>query len=88
MKKYNIVIVGGGSTFTPGFLKSFCRMQKEFPLNKLVLFDIDGERQKPIGEFGKLLFQGRILLYDRYQRSIYRYGFCIHANACREICNA
>lgn len=57
MKKYNIVIVGGGSTFTPGFLKSFCRMQKEFPLQKLVLFDIDGERQKPIGEFGKLLFQ-------------------------------
>ncbi|WP_154695057.1 hypothetical protein, partial [Clostridium botulinum] len=41
MKKYNVVIVGGGSTFTPGFLKSFCRCKKDFPLNKLVLFDID-----------------------------------------------
>lgn len=56
MKKYNIVIVGGGSTFTPGFLKSFCRYKDKFPVNKLVLFDIDAERQKPIGEFGKILF--------------------------------
>ena len=43
MKKYNVCIVGGGSTYTLGFLKSFARMQEEFPLNKLVLFDIDGE---------------------------------------------
>ncbi|WP_028984108.1 6-phospho-alpha-glucosidase [Sporolactobacillus terrae] len=57
MKKYNIVIVGGGSTFTPGFLKSFCRMKEEFPINKLVLFDINAERQKTIGEFGKILFE-------------------------------
>lgn len=57
MKKYNIVIVGGGSTFTPGFLKSFCRMQKEFPLGKLVLFDIDAQRQDKIGQFGQILFK-------------------------------
>ncbi|QQK07276.1 6-phospho-alpha-glucosidase [Miniphocaeibacter halophilus] len=57
MKKYNICIVGGGSTFTPGFLKSFVRMQKEFPLNKLVLFDIDEERQEIIGKFGEILFR-------------------------------
>ncbi|WP_392562364.1 6-phospho-alpha-glucosidase [Orbus sturtevantii] len=57
MKKYNIVIVGGGSTFTPGFLKSFCRMKNEFPLAKLVLFDIDAKRQQPIGEYGKILFK-------------------------------
>jgi maltose-6'-phosphate glucosidase len=59
MKKYNVVIVGGGSTFTPGFLKSFCRLQDEFPINKLVLFDIDEDRQRPIGEFGKILFKER-----------------------------
>lgn len=57
MKKYNLVIVGGGSTFTPGFLKSFCRKKDDFPLNKLVLFDIDADRQKVIGEFGKILFK-------------------------------
>lgn len=57
MKRYNVVIVGGGSTFTPGFLKSFCRLKEEFPLNKLVLFDIDAERQEPIGKFGKILMK-------------------------------
>ena len=56
MKKYNVCIVGGGSTYTLGFLKSFARMQEEFPLNKLVLFDIDAERQEPIGKFGDILF--------------------------------
>ena len=61
MKRYNVVIVGGGSTFTPGFLKSFCRLKEEFPLNKLVLFDIDAERQEPIGEFGKILMKEKYL---------------------------
>ena len=56
MKKYNVCIVGGGSTYTLGFLKSFARMQEEFPLNKLVLFDIDEKRQEPIGKFGDILF--------------------------------
>ena len=56
MKSYNVVIVGGGSTFTPGFLKSFCRYKEQFPLNRLVLFDIDADRQEPIGEYGKILF--------------------------------
>ena len=59
MKRYNVVIVGGGSTFTPGFLKSFCRLKDEFPLNKLVLFDIDAQRQEPVGEFGKILMKER-----------------------------
>ena len=59
MKKYNVCIVGGGSTYTPGFLKSFVRLQNEFPMEKLVLFDIDAERQQPIGEFGKILFSER-----------------------------
>ena len=59
MKKFNVCIVGGGSTFTLGFLKSFVRMKDEFCLNKLVLFDIDADRQRPVGEFGKILFRER-----------------------------
>ncbi|MEG0360741.1 MAG: 6-phospho-alpha-glucosidase [Longicatena sp.] len=59
MKNYSVCIVGGGSTFTLGFLKSFVRLKREFPIKKLVLFDIDAERQEPIGEFGKILFQER-----------------------------
>ena len=34
-------------------------MQEEFPLNKLVLFDIDGEIQKPIGQYGEIMFKER-----------------------------
>lgn len=37
MKKYNVCIVGGGSTYTLGFLKSFARMQEEFPLNTVII---------------------------------------------------
>ena len=40
MRTFNVCIVGGGSTFTLGFLKSFVRLKEEFPLKKLVLFDM------------------------------------------------
>ncbi len=59
MKTYNVCIVGGGSTYTLGFLKSFVRLREEFPLNKLVLFDIDPDRQEPIGKYGEILFRER-----------------------------
>ena len=59
MKTYNVCIVGGGSTYTLGFLKSFVRLKEEFPLKKLVLFDIDPERQEPIGKYGEILFRER-----------------------------
>ena len=57
MKKYKVVIVGGGSTWTPGLLKSLCEKQKEFPLEELRLYDINEERQAIIGEFAKVLFR-------------------------------
>ena len=59
MKSYNVCIVGGGSTYTLGFLKSFVRLREEFPLKKLVLFDIDPDRQEPIGKYGQILFKER-----------------------------
>lgn len=57
MKKFNVTIVGGGSTWTPGLLQSLCKLKDRFPIKKLVLFDIDEERQKVIGEFAKILFE-------------------------------
>ena len=56
MKKYKAVIVGGGSTWTPGLLKSLCERQADFPLEELRMYDIDAERQAVIGEFAKVLF--------------------------------
>ena len=57
MKKYNIVICGGGSTYTPDMLELLVMLQKPFPLNRVVLYDIDADRQKIVGDFGKVLFQ-------------------------------
>ena len=45
MKKYNVVICGGGSTYTPDMLELLVMLQKPFPLNKVVLYDINAERQ-------------------------------------------
>src|SRR5690625_2332946 len=57
MKKYNVTIVGGGSTWTPGLLKGMCDRKDTIPINKLVMYDIDAERQEIIGEFAKVLFK-------------------------------
>lgn len=56
MKKYKVVIVGGGSTWTPGLLKSLCEKKNEFPMEELRMYDINAERQSVIGEFAKILF--------------------------------
>ncbi|QGU94398.1 6-phospho-alpha-glucosidase [Clostridium bovifaecis] len=57
MKRYNIVLVGGGSTWTPGLLQSLTKKKEEFPLARLVMYDINAKRQEVIGEFAKILFR-------------------------------
>lgn len=55
MKRYNIVICGGGSTYTPDMMELLCAVQGVFPVRKLVLYDIDKERQALIGDYGAVL---------------------------------
>jgi maltose-6'-phosphate glucosidase len=55
-KAFNIVLVGGGSTWTPGLLKALCKRKETFPLRRLVMFDVNAARQETIGEYAKLLF--------------------------------
>lgn len=57
MKKVNIVIVGGGSTWTPGLLSCLVKFKKQFPVNELTLYDIDEERQSHVGRFGEVLYK-------------------------------
>lgn len=57
MKRYSVVICGGGSTYTPDMMELLCVAQKDFPLRKVILYDIDRERQQLIGEYGKILFR-------------------------------
>ena len=49
-KKYNVVIAGGGSTYTPGIVKMMLTHLDDFPLNSITLYDNDPERQKVIGD--------------------------------------
>jgi len=83
MKKVNIVIVGGGSTWTPGILHSLMKNKERLPIGKLVLFDIDKQRQKIIGEFAKVLFAKKYpelqFSYTTNEEKAYRdvdYVFC------------
>ena len=43
-----ITILGGGSTFTPGIVKSIAQRAKELDLDEIRLFDIDKERQDKV----------------------------------------
>lgn len=56
-KKSRIVLVGGGSTWTPGILKAMTTHLHEFPIEEIKLYDIDAQRQEVIGEFAKILFK-------------------------------
>lgn len=56
-KSVNVVIVGGGSTWSPGILKALTKHLDIFKINELKLYDIDEKRQEKIGEFGKILFR-------------------------------
>ncbi len=56
-KKSKIVLVGGGSTWTPGILKAMTTHLSTFPIEKITLYDIDADRQSVIGEFAKILFK-------------------------------
>ena len=54
-KKFNVVIAGGGSTYTPGIVKMMLEHQEDFPLNSVTLYDNDAERQAVIGEALEIL---------------------------------
>jgi len=49
-KKHNVVIAGGGSTYTPGIVKMMLTHLDDFPLNSITLYDNDPDRQKVIGD--------------------------------------
>lgn len=49
-KEFSVVIAGGGSTFTPGIVLMLLEEADRFPLRKLILYDIDEERQGLLGE--------------------------------------
>ncbi|MGL9727946.1 6-phospho-alpha-glucosidase [Enterococcus sp. DIV0756] len=57
MKKFSVVIAGGGSTFTPGIVMMMLDNLERFPLRTLKLYDNDGDRQGILGEALEILLK-------------------------------
>ncbi|MCX7970035.1 MAG: 6-phospho-alpha-glucosidase [Negativicutes bacterium] len=57
MKRYSIAIAGGGSTYTPALLKTISDSRDCLPLRRLVLYDIDRDRQELVHGFARILFR-------------------------------
>lgn len=57
MKKFSVVIAGGGSTFTPGIVMMMLDNADRFPLRKLKLYDNDKERQEVLGKALEILMK-------------------------------
>lgn len=57
MKKFSVVIAGGGSTFTPGIVMMMLDNLDRFPLRTLKLYDNDGDRQGILGEALEILLK-------------------------------
>lgn len=58
-KRFNVVIAGGGSTYTPGIVMMLLDNLERFPLDKLVLYDNDAERQAVLAEALDILITER-----------------------------
>ena len=57
MKKFSVVVAGGGSTFTPGIVLMLLANQHRFPLHALKFYDNDGARQETIAEACKVILK-------------------------------
>ena len=57
MKKFSVVVAGGGSTFTPGIVLMLLANQHRFPLRALKFYDNDGARQETIAEACKVILK-------------------------------
>ena len=51
------VMVGGGSTQSPGILEVLRKRAKELNLSDLVLYDIDEERVSLLGQYTKMYYK-------------------------------
>ncbi|CAO96447.1 6-phospho-alpha-glucosidase [Erwinia tasmaniensis] len=57
MKKFSIVVAGGGSTFTPGIVLMLLANQHRFPLRAIKFYDNDSARQETIAEACKIILK-------------------------------
>lgn len=59
MKKFSILIAGGGSTYTPGIVLMLLSQLERFPIRSIKFYDNDGERQKIVADACEVLIRER-----------------------------
>lgn len=59
MKKFSVVIAGGGSTYTPEIILMLLDNLERLPLRKIKLYDNDGERQNKLTKACEILIKER-----------------------------
>ena len=57
MKKFNITIAGGGSTYTPGIVLMLAEESYRFPVEEIKLYDNLASRQEPIGKAMEIMMK-------------------------------
>jgi len=57
MKKFSIVVAGGGSTFTPGIILMLLENLGKFPIRKIKFYDNDEERQRTIADACEIILK-------------------------------
>ena len=85
MKKFSILIAGGGSTYTPGIVLMLLSHLDRFPLRSIKFYDNDAERQKIVADACEVLIRERnpeISFYGcRLRHGTYSCGKICHAGA-------
>ncbi|SFD06198.1 6-phospho-alpha-glucosidase [Clostridium uliginosum] len=57
MKKFSVVIAGGGSTFTPGIVLMLLANLEKFPIRKIKFYDNDAERQETVAKACEIILK-------------------------------
>ena len=61
MKKFSIVVAGGGSTFTPGIVLMLLDNLDKFPIRQIKFYDNDAERQEIIAKACDVIIKEKAL---------------------------
>lgn len=59
MKKFRVLIAGGGSTYTPGIVAMLADSYDRFPIEEIKLYDDFPERQVPIGDACRIILRDK-----------------------------
>ena len=64
MKKFSIVIAGGGSTYTPEIICTLVSYLDKLPLRKIKLYDNDEKRQNQLAKACEIIIKEHVDLVD------------------------